>query len=180
MSGPKVFVLVASLMSLCSSAAWPAGAPQQLLNKTIAASYVAQMTLVAPNGRIIPRAVTVQRLIYVSSAGRTFVKFSARGPQGGSRDNEIGPGDRTPAGRAREMRFEGSRLVGTAEIGGGAGRIVITFDPSFTNCSLEVANARSGNDPIVRRGPRGGVFEVQSMTYSGQSCSIREGNAVAN
>ena len=168
----------AAFLGLSSAAHAAGSAPPQLLNKTIAVSWTVQNTVVAPNGQVMTPTFGVNRLIYVSAAGRFFVKFSVRSARGGS-DHDIEPGAKTPAGGARDLHFEDGKIVGTAVNKVGAGRMTISFDPGFSSCTVAVLLGRAGDGPVMRSGPRGGMVEIQSQAVSGQSCSIRDGNAVA-
>ena len=162
-----------SLLSNFASSASP-----QIQNKTVTASWSVENTLVAPNGRVFAPTIRQQRVIYVSSTGRLFVKASFNTPRG-SDSAEIAPGGKTPAGGARDARIEGGKIVAMAALqGGAAGRMVISFDPSYSTCVVDVVIGRSDRGRRMMR--RDGVpLEIRSQTISGQSCSVREGNAFA-
>jgi len=156
------------------------GAPQQMQNKTVTVSWSVENTLVAPNGKVFTPTIHQERVMYVSSTGRIFVKATYNSPRGGG-SAEIAPGAQTPAGGARDVRIEGGKIVAMAALkDGAAGRIVISFDQSYSTCTLDVTIGRSGSGPQVRRGPDGMPLEVRSQRVSGQTCSVREGNAFAN
>jgi hypothetical protein len=167
------FLLLIVMGSFASSA------PPQIQNKTVTASWSVDYTFIAPSGRIFAQTVSSQRVVYVSSAGRIFVRQSYNTPRG-SESAETGPGEKTPDGGARDVRFEGGKIVAMAAIPGGmAGRMVISFNQSYSTCTVDVTIGRSGRGPPVMR--RGGVLlEVKSRSISGQNCSVREGNAFAN
>ncbi len=57
--------------------------------------------------------------------------------------------------------------------------MVISFDPGFTSCSVSVQNAKE-NGVIKRKGTDGVVREFLSITISGETCSVREGNPFAS
>lgn len=171
----KVFILAIAALPLTSTFVSSA----QIQNKTITASWLVENTFVAPNGRVFTPTVQ-QRVIYVSSTGRVFVKATFVSPHG-SRSAEVAPGENTPDGGARDVRIEGGKIVAMAALqGGAAGRMVISFDQSYSTCTVEVIIGRSGRGPLVRWGPGGVPLEVRSQSISGQSCSVREGNAFAN
>jgi hypothetical protein len=174
----KLLSVVALFVGLSGAAHAAGGAPPQLVNKTIAVSWTVQNTLVTQDGRTMTPTFGVRRLIYVSTAGRLFLKF-AKDTARGSREFDIEPGAATPTGGARELRFEGSKLVGTAVNKIGAGRMTISFDQAFSSCTVAVVLGRAGGGPVMRRGPRSGMVEVRAQAVSGESCSIRDGNAVA-
>lgn len=166
----------ALLVVLADAPAAAQAAPRQLLNKTVRVSFTLTNTLRRPDGRMVTGGGNVQQLFYVSSAGRIFVKRIA-----GGRSGEAGPGEaRTNDGTARSASFQGGKLVAIANRGGGAGRTVVSFDPSFSSCTVDVQYGKPEGQAVTRRGPRGGMLELISTSYSGQSCSIADGNQVAN
>lgn len=169
---------------LVASPAFAAGAPSQLHNKTIQLSWTTQAVQKGPDGQVITPTLSQQRTIYISSQGRIFIragravsnrKFAA------SKTGEAGPDDaRGYDGEARGMSFQGNTLVGTQTYASGAGQIRITFDPGFGSCTMVAVEGKSGSGPIKVRGLDGRMYERISATSSGYSCSIRDGNALAN
>lgn len=155
-------------------------APQQIQNKTIMAAWSVESTLVAADGRIFTPTVRQQRVMYVSSTGRIFVKATVDTPRG-SGSAEMAPGEKTADGGARNVRIEGGKIVAMAALqGGAAGRMIVSFDQTYSTCTVDLIIGHSGSGAIMKRG-RGGVpLEIRSQRISGQSCSVREGNAFAN
>jgi hypothetical protein len=181
----KVAAMKPAVVSILTILAVPtvcaaADAPPQLRNKTVTASWSVNNTFVAPNGKVFTPTVSQSRTIYVSSAGRFFVKGSVSS-RNGSESHEVAPGDRTPAGTARSMSFEGGKIVGMAVLKtGAAGRMVISFDQGYSTCSVDVMVGRPGTNPLIVRAPNGVPLEVRSQIISGQSCSISDGNPFAS
>jgi hypothetical protein len=172
-------VLILTILAVPTVCA-AADAPPQLRNKTVTASWSVNNTFVAPNGKVFTPTVSQSRTIYVSSAGRFFVKGSVSS-RNGSETHEVAPGDRTPAGTARSMGFEGGKIVGMAVLKtGAAGRMVISFDQGYSTCSVDVMVGRPGPNPMTVRAPNGVPLEVRSQIISGQSCSISDGNPFAS
>ena len=171
----KAFILPVVVLVLTNSFA--SASPQQIQNKTITASWSLNNTLVAPNGKTVTGSVHQQRIIYVSSTGRIFVKASFSGPRGNN-SAELAPGAPAAGGRARNVSLQNGRLVGIAELDGGrAGRMEIRFDQSFSSCTVSVIVGRSTGKVIIQR--HGMTLEIVSQRVSGESCSIRDGNAFA-
>ncbi|OQW58714.1 MAG: hypothetical protein A4S14_06695 [Proteobacteria bacterium SG_bin9] len=176
--------LIVLTLSFLSSSALAAGAPPQLHNKSILLSWTTQAVQKGPDGRVITPTLSQQRTIYVSSQGRAFVragrgvsnqKFSA------SKTGESGPDDsRGYDGEARGISFQGNTMIGTQTYASGAGQIRVTFDPSFSSCTMVAVEGKSGGGPIRVRGLDGQMYERISATSSGYSCSIRDGNALSN
>jgi hypothetical protein len=152
-----------------------AAAPRQLYNKTIQANWSVAVSQTSPDGRKKNVAVAVYHTIYISSSGRMFER-GARATKKGKRQTDNAPGSTSNAGgEATGLRFEGNRLVGSTAFAQGARRFVVTFDPGFSSCSVAVTFGREGGG-IKRRGVDGVMYTIDSMTASGESCSIREGN----
>jgi hypothetical protein len=174
--------LVGTLMvlSLAPPDARAAGAPPALLNKTIKVSFTAQRTLRRMDGVILTPSINFQQLLYVSSAGRIFVRLTGQSARG-TRTGEVGPDDRsTPDGEARTASFQSNKIVLISNRGCGARRMIISFDQNYSGCSIDLAFGKPGGGPFMRRGPRGGMAELISTSFSGQNCAIVEGNAFAN
>lgn len=171
-------------LSLLGSAAFAAGTPPQLHNKSIQLAWTTQAVQKGPDGRVITPTLSQKRTIYISSQGRIFIragrgvtnqKFSA------SKTGESGPDDsRGYAGEARGMSFQGNTLIGTQTYASGAGQIRITFDPGYASCTMVAVEGKSGSGPVRVKGLDGQMYERISATSSGYSCSIRDGNALAN
>lgn len=166
----------ASFVIAADAPAAAQSAPRQLLNKTVRVSFTLTNTLRRPDGRIVTGGKSVVQLFYVSSAGRIFVKRIADGQSG-----EAGPGEATTnSGIARSASFQGGKLIAIANRGGGAGRTIVSFEPSYASCTADMQYGKPEGQTVTRRGPRGGILELISTSYSGQSCSIMDGNQVAN
>jgi hypothetical protein len=158
--------------ALLCGPALAAGAPPQVMNKTITISFTASGMAKSPEGQVKGVSTQVSRIIYVSSAGRLFVRLRASN-RGGSRGGDFGPGE-----GGGSFSFQGNRLVGVLPFVTGARQITVTFDPGFSSCSASVIEGHSGG-VIRRKGPNGILYEVSSATTSSPSCSIQSGNAFA-
>ncbi|QWG12136.1 hypothetical protein KMZ29_20800 [Bradyrhizobium sediminis] len=158
--------------------------PQQLLNKTVTLSWTTQSVQRSSDGKERQVNSSIRYIIYISSLGRLFERSSR---SAGSR-TQVGDADpnarNTKMGEARGMRFEGNALVanrGYSGAGGsGAMRAVATFDPSFSSCTLAVTHGRENGGVIKRKGLDGVVREYLSLTVTGSSCSIQNGNGLAS
>lgn len=161
-----------------------ADAPKQLLNKTIFLSWSIQTSQKAQDGRIVTPTVSIQHTTYVSTAGRLFARVTRDASNRNfraSKTGEASPGQKQGyAGLPFELRFQGNTLIGTQSFASGAAHIQVRFDSGFSSCSLEVVYGKSGGGPIRWKAVDGAMYEVLSVTPSGQSCSIRDGNAFAS
>jgi hypothetical protein len=162
---------------LLTSFATPAfaAAPSQAMNKTITVAFTATGTSKAPDGIVRSFNTQVTRMIYVSSAGRLFMRHEAR--RGSmSRGGDFDPSD-TRRGKG-SFNFQGNKLVGVIPYDAGARQITVTFDPGFSSCTANVIEGHSGG--VIRRmGPSGKMYEITRGTTTAPSCSIQTGNAFA-
>jgi hypothetical protein len=141
-----------------ASVANAADAPAQLYSKTITVSYSATLgggTLAA------------QRIIYVSSKGRIFVRRT-RGSGGASDSKDVNLGN---------YSYSGGRIIGYQPMGSGAQQTTISFDPSFRTCNASLRYGKSFGQPYRVVVPNGKTYSSDSApTVSGISCAIKDGN----
>lgn len=166
--------LTTSVAVFCLSAATPASAqaPKQLYNKSILVNLTTSIPARGSDGST-PGPRTTSRIVYVSSAGRVFVKTS-RVTRRNQTSDAKGPDD-----RGGNLAFNGNRLVGTVQAASGAINLSVTFDPSFQSCSTSVIYGRDGSKPFTWKGLDGITYTSTGAPTSTTSCSIREGNALA-
>ena len=175
--------LIALFCAVVSSTAF-AAAPPQLRNKNVTVNVGLQIFQRAADGRTFAPQVQVQYVIYVSNAGRAFVRGtrSINLPNfNAARSQEVAPGQNASGdSETREMRFEGGKLVGTWAFISGAARAVVSFDSAYANCNASVVFGKQGGAPIKWRGFDGQQLEVQSVNVASQTCTIRAGNPFTN
>lgn len=172
---PPFTCLAVTLALFCVSTATPASAqaPKQLHNKSIFTSTTISIPGRGSDGSTSDRPRSIERVIYISSAGRVFAKVTRavgknqqqkeRGPEGGG------------------LRFAGNRLTGVLQFQSGASLMNIDFDPSFQSCTVSVIMGRDSGKPIVWKGLNGVTYtSTGAPVIGGHSCSIRDGNALAN
>lgn len=148
------------------------GAPTGALNKTITVSFTSTGQAKSADGQSKGYTTQVTRIIYVSSAGRLFMRHRASNPRG-SRGGDFAPG-----GGGGSFSFQGNRLVGVISYEVGARQITVTFDPGFSSCTASVIEGHSGG-VMRRKGPDGMQYELSGVTTTSPSCSIQSGNAFA-
>jgi hypothetical protein len=146
----------------------------RLINKTITISWTEAVQQKAPDGRFLNNQVTRQRTVYVSSAGRIFVRSNNRS-KGGELNRERGPGY-TAVGT---LNFQGNLLVGYDVNEGNARKLSVKFDSSFSSCTATIVWGKSGGTPRWL-GYDGVIYKILSVSVTGSNCSIREGNAFAS
>ena len=168
----KKSIGLTTALSVVLLAAPAFAAPPQLLNKTITISFTATGVGKSPEGVQRGFNTQVSRIIYVSSAGRLFIRHRAS-LRGNTRGGDTAPGEGNGS-----FSFQGNRLVGVQSFGTGARQYTVTFDPSFSSCTASVIEGKSGG-VIRRKGPDGIMYEITGGTTSSVSCSIQNGNAFA-
>jgi hypothetical protein len=170
---------VVALIALVAGAAAAAGVPAAAMNKTITISFTASGVGKTPDGQSKPFSTSVTRMIYVSTAGRLFMRHTATANQGrASRGGDFDPSD-LRAGKG-SFNFQGGKLVGVIPYAGGARQIAATFDSGFSSCTASVIEGNAGTGSFKREGPDGVVREITNATASAPSCSIQSGNAFAH
>jgi hypothetical protein len=159
-------------------------APAQLYNKTVSVGWSVQSMVREPDGKERGITANISYVVYISSAGRLFERSTrSDGRRMKSGDNEPGAAQ-ARGGEARGLHFEGNSLVANRGYSGGGGsgamRAVVSFDASYSSCSVNVTHGKEGGSAIRRKGLDGVVREFLSMKVANTSCSVRDGNAFAN
>ncbi len=162
-----------SLVLAGTGPALSAGASSAAFNKTVTMSWSTSGMATTEDGQTRSYNNINTRTVYISSAGRTFLRMNLRGNRI-SRGAEKGPGD---FGGRGSVKLEGNRLIGTEAFESGARQYIATFDPSFASCTVQVVDAKGGSAAIKRKGPDGRMYTVTASTGS-PSCSIQSGNAI--
>lgn len=179
-SGLLCAVVVSALVMQASAA------PKQLYGRTVVISWAEQRT-----DRIIETNVTrsysmaKELVVYVSSAGRVFSRYSAStiGRRGttnlGASDQGGGTADAKELG-ARVINFPGRTMSVVNKLQTGARQISASFNENFSECSGNVIYGRTGSAPIIQ-GMWNSSAKVQiiSISIGAMSCSIKSGNAFA-
>ncbi len=151
-----------------------AAAPPQLRGKSVMLAWGESGTYRRlSDGRENASTGKLSRIIYISQPGRAFIRASS---VSGRHANswEAGP-DKT----AESVSFNGSSMVAVGVNTGVARRITVTFDSAFTSCTGAVTIGKSGPGTKIK-GFDGAMYEVLSMQPAAVSCSVRDGNALAN
>ena len=171
---PSKGVIAASVVVLSASAnAVQAGPPQQLLGKSVVIDWTdtrSQRDGDNPQYHTVNGSHTLS--VYISIAGRTFIRQVNRTRAGsGGRDQAPGQdGSRTTA-------FEGQSMTVFGQFRGGAQRTVVHFDNGFSGCSATTGlGFQSGQTSVSVSPITGRRVEMRSLTVTGVSCSVRNGN----
>jgi hypothetical protein len=142
-------------------------APSNLLNKTVTVSFTTTAQTVDGRGS---GTRSVVRTLYISNAGRIFARTGRRE----GRDAETK--DAAPDQTASTYRFAGNNLVGVLKFASGAAQLTVSFDSAGQSCTASVRGGRE-NGQAYRWKALNGEMRQGILTYSGESCSIKPGNA---
>jgi hypothetical protein len=110
--------------------------------------------------------------VYISTAGRTFIRQVNRTRAGSGRRDQA-PGQNG----SRTVVFDGQTMTVFARTRGGAYRTVAHFEGNFTGCSattglgFESGQTSISVSPITRR-----RVEMRSLAVTSVSCSVQSGN----
>jgi hypothetical protein len=159
-------------------------APTGLRGKSVIVSWIEDRSLRAVGEATFRQnRATFSRSIYISTEGRPFVRTTVTpGRRTGSAE-AVGEGGRSFAGGALEVRFQGRILIMTTTMtAGGARRLTVEFADGFDSCTARVVTAKETGAKVIRGKSlvTGRPMEVQSVTASGATCTVRSGNVFAN
>jgi hypothetical protein len=159
-------------------AAWLSAAmaaPAQLYNKSIDIFWGENTSNKRiADGVVVNTAGRLQLVVYISSAGRPFVRFSG----GGNASSHTG--EFAPEKAGGHVNFSGNTLVMAAQNKTGVARkITVTFDAGFTGCTASVMGGKTGASPTWK-GFDGAPYELLTINVGSATCSVKEGNAVGH
>jgi hypothetical protein len=162
----------------CATLAAPAIAgppPKSLYGKSVVVTW-SEQRVQRNDGQGEFRNLTFrgQFSAYVSSAGRLFNRVTMQNPRGSSGDR-----DRVGNTGGRNASFDGNQMVAVQTSAGGARQIVVTFSGGHSSCSAQVIfGVQQGRGSMVATSmirPNLKV-EIKSVTSTGVSCQVRDGN----
>lgn len=163
------------VLLLSTTGAIAAGsAPAQLRGKSVTIVWDESGTYKrSSDGQQRSAVGRLSRIVYISDAGRAFVRgTSVSGTFGNTRETG-------PEGTGGSVDFSGNSMTSFRVNRGVARRLVVTFDPAFSSCTGTLTIGKSGPGTTIK-GFDGQIYEVLSMQPGTISCSIRAGNAFAN
>jgi len=165
----RILPVVWTAVILPSSGSNVLAAPPQVYNKTITVSWTVIPNARADDGTVLTTPGKQGGTIYISTKGRIFFRTMRQaGRYAASKD--VAP-------QNNSLHFQGSKLVGAVNVGGGANQMVISFDSGFQNCTVSILYGREGGRAYRWQALDGKMYTQQGpFVVSGQSCSVREGN----
>jgi hypothetical protein len=176
--------IAASVLALAAinTPAW-AATPRQLYGKSVLISYTTtQMARTAgTNEPFHAQTFQKQLSVYISTAGRPFLRNTTTNRSGTGSIEQVGASGSTQLGQPSSVQFRGQSLVITFVFLSGAIHVQADFGPDFTSCTTNVIRGiGTGNKTMTVKSLTGGIFEVQSSTTTGATCTIRDGNVFAD
>lgn len=155
-----------------------AAAPSALFGKSVTVSWTeTRSQREGQSGAFRQVGIPYSNIFYVSSAGRVFMRTSARGRGAGGSNDKVGNGGNA-AGDSREVKFSGNRIVSSTKFQGAARQVSISFDSSLSSCTAQVITAMpvGAKTAVVRSIATGSTVEFESVSAGPASCSIASGN----
>ncbi len=182
----KTKIAALSCAVALSSAAAQA-APSQLYGKTVTISLNQSRTFrPAQGGETLSRGYSSQFIIYISEAGRLFVRSDrtvSKFGRGGAAEKAIdtAPGSGTiGVSVSSSAQFSGNSLVLTLRFDSGAARITAGFDATYTGCTATAVYGREGGkNMVIRSRFNGRLNEILAQEVTVTGCSVQNGNAFA-
>jgi hypothetical protein len=175
-----------SLLAFFAGTANAASPPKQLYGKSILATWTEGRDMKDPDGSTRHRNVNSEYGIYISSQGNVFRQMGRSitnrlGRVVNSTGSSVGPGGdaiRTSNSRYQTtINFQGRAFHTDVKYESGARRITIEFNEGFTGCTLTIIHGKEGDTPIIQHGMNTRLHMLTSISYSGQTCSVKDGNA---
>jgi hypothetical protein len=127
-------------------------------------------------------AISRELRIYISSAGRPFVKGTSAAGQRSSTSEQVGASGTTAAGGTRAVSVNGHTIVVQTSFGNWATNLRVELSPGGSSCSAQITVGKEVGSATkaFRSGMSGMMTEVHSVTVSGVSCTVQQGNVFAN
>jgi len=178
--------LAASLLIVAAIGSSTAqAAPTELYGKSVVVNWSESRSqrAVGMEPAFHPVSLPFTLTVYVSSQGNIFRRVfsvSSNGRASGSQDRTGAA--KTGANGGYSVQFSGKTMVVSGANGGFANRITATFDSGLTSCTAQVISAKqSGAKTVMLRSIASGAnIEVESVSAGAATCSITQGNALAD
>jgi hypothetical protein len=178
-------VLISCLSVHSTSGSTMSIMPPQLFGKSIVVSWSeVRMRRTAGEEQFHSQNVSLTESIYISTAGhffnrRTYHRSGVEREYAGTE----GVSAKSAAPDAPKVQFQGRSLIMTSTRISGARRVEIDFDGNFASCTARVVNGKAAGataytvhsltDPAT-------PVEIQSASSGAASCSVKDGNILAN
>jgi hypothetical protein len=166
------FCLALGMAFFTAAPSFAAGAPAQLLGRTVNVSFNMGGSARTESGSVVSATRHVTQIIYISSAGRIFVR-AAQSARTGSVVQERAPGETLWHFANGRLIFQRRSSISGAFMG------EISFGSGFQTCDISGIVGHESGKPIVWTGLNGKTFEsVGPMSMSDATCSVSTGNGL--
>ena len=170
-------VVIGALSVAAESQAAPIAAG--LLGKSIDLSWSEQHTIRRDSGVVRFTAVAYSVKLYVGTQGHIFSAFELE--LLGHRIRRSPGHEAEVTGAEREKlhwRFQDGALVAVWVFPQGAREVTVSFDPSFTTCSVSIQYGKAAGQAVIRMPGihHRAEHDLLAATTASTSCAIREGN----
>jgi len=165
-------IVTVALLAFFSPAS-AANVPQQLRGKSITLSWTDnRVEKILDRGDTVSGTQTNNVKLYVGDRGTVFSQFERSVGRGVTEKKDV-------SGSAQTLHWhaEGNTLVGDRLFKSGAVRVSISFDGSFSTCSISVVHGKQGGAPIRYTNLAGTHHnELVSINVVSTSCTVSSGN----
>ena len=169
----KSLIVAGAILLLAAAKPAQAGPPAQLLGKSVVIDWSdtrSQRDGDNPEYHTVSGSHTLS--VYISTAGRTFIRQVNRTRAGSGRRDQA-PGQ----SGSRTAVFDGQTMTVFGQTRGGAQRTVVHFEGGFTGCSAATGlGFQSGQTSVSVSPITGRRVEMRSLAVTGINCSVRNGN----
>lgn len=170
-----VFLSIAAFALALPIASAAHAQPAALKGKSVILSWQDQRTIKSlGSGDIRTIGQTSNIRLYVSVQGRIFndmVRAAGRQIRQDQQVSGQGPNQ-------LKWQFQGRSLVADQKFLRGARRVIVDFDAVFANCTVRILHGKEAGSQAIsyRDMTRGEHWEIQTISVTSSSCSIRDGN----
>jgi hypothetical protein len=162
---------LALILILVGATPLSAAPPEGLKGKSVVVSWTEnRVRRLEGESGFRPATVNMGLSAYVSTQGRVFNRMKSNS---GSNDQIAG---QTGDSAQRVPDFNGRSMTVTQQVRGMTRRISVEFDPGYSSCTVRVAIDKGAGAAFVKGFGTGRRQEIQSISATDASCSVRAGN----
>ncbi|HZP76588.1 MAG TPA: hypothetical protein VFB45_10630 [Pseudolabrys sp.] len=177
---------IAAALILAPGTANAGGPPRELYGKSVTISFSVSVDYQYTDGTGGHTVVQNNRTWYISDTGKVFrrVARTIAARRGANPVYEAGASRvggnviKTPNQYyAAVLNFNGHTATDDVKVESGARRLTVTFNDSFTGCSVSVVHGKEGGaSGMVMRSMGGRMITVRNISAGSTSCSVAAGN----
>ena len=124
------------------------------------------------------KAVTIgfEMKIYISGTGRPFNRLTTTSPGGSDQHEQVGVQGESLGGGVRSITANGNSIVLQANYGNYARNLRVEVSPGATSCNATMSVGKEAGSAPKAFQASGRTIEIHSLSVSGVTCSVRQGN----